>query len=172
MPRTLADKRERWVFLTTEPADWLAVTAEEANAGIRGECNLLASGTRLSATASDTVNEESFCENTNAPVPTRGNAEANFTVFRFIDPDTGLPVALEDGLFDALTPKGTEVYVLKSKGLLHTETFADGQPYDIFKVVTDHKQDPTERGGYIKDVIPGFVHGFELNQVIGGSSES
>ena len=168
MPRTLADKRERWVILTTAPADPNAVSAAEANAGIRAECKLLASGTRLSATASDTVNEESFCESTNAPVPTRDNGEANFTVFRYIDPETGLPVTLEDDIFAALTPKGAEVHVLKSKGPDVDLTFADGQPYDLFRVIVDNKQDPTERGGYIKDVIPGFVHGFELNCVIGG----
>lgn len=172
MPRTLADKRERWVFLAEEPADPRAVTPEEANGGIRAECKLLASGTRLSATSSDTVNEESFCESTNAPVPTRDNAEANFTPFRFLDPDTGLPVDEEDEVFSALIPKGAEVWVLKSKGPDVAAQFENGQPYDLFRVVMDNKQDPTERGGYIKDVIPGFVHAFWLNCVIGGGESS
>jgi hypothetical protein len=168
MPRTLADKRERWVILTTAPTDPEAVSAVEAEAGIRAECALLASETRLSPTASDTINEQSFCESANAPTPTNGNAEGNLAVFRFLDPDTGLPVTLEDAIFSALIPKGTEVHILKSKGPLHTAEFVDGHPYDLYRVITDNKQDPTQRGGYIKDMVPLLVQDFWLNRTIGG----
>jgi hypothetical protein len=166
MPRTIADKRERWVILTTAPDDPEAVTAAEANAGIRAECHLLASASTLSATGSDTVSERSFCEAANANVPTTGNGEGTLTVFRDLDPDTGLPEASGDEIFAALIPKGAEVHILKSKGPLHTEDFAAGHPYDLFKVVTDNKQDPSERGGYVKDVIPLFVQDMWLNEAI------
>lgn len=165
----MADKRERWVILTTAPENPNAVTAAEANAGLRAECDLLASGTTLSPTASDTINERSFCESSNAAVPTTGNAEGSLTVFRDLDPDTGLPVASGDAIFAALVPKGAEVHILRSKGPLHTEDFAAAHPYDLYRVVTDNKQDPSERGGYVKDVIPLFVQDFWLNKKIAGA---
>lgn len=166
MPRTMADKRERWVFLTTKPANLDAVTVTEANAGTRGECDLLASGTTLSASASDTINERSFCEAANAAAPTTGNAEGSLTVFRDLDPLTGLPVSAGDNLFKMLIPKGARVWVLRSKGPLHTENFVADHPYDWYEVVTDNKQDPSERGGYVKDVIPLLVQDFGLNKKI------
>ena len=89
-------------------------------------------------------------------------------MFRFLDPDTGLPETSEDAIFSALIPKGTEVHILKSKGPLHTAEFVDGHPYDLYRVITDNKQDPTQRGGYIKDMVPLFVQDFWLNRTIGG----
>jgi hypothetical protein len=160
MPRTIADKRERWVWLETEPADPTAVTAAEANAGIRMECDLLSSDSRLSPTASDTINERAICESTNAQAPTNGNAEGRLAVFRDIDPDTGLPVASGDEVFAAVSTKGTRGWVLKSKGPLYTEDFAADHPYSLYEVVTDEPQEPSDRGGYIKDVVPLLVQDF------------
>lgn len=154
MPRTIADKRERWVWLETKPANPEAVTAAEANAGIRMECDLLSSDSRLSPTASDTINERAICEATNAQAPTNGNFEGRLAVFRDVDPATGLPVADGDVVFNAVVRKGTRGWILKSKGPLYTEDFAADHPYSLFEVVTDEPQDPQDRGGYIKDVVP------------------
>lgn len=157
MPRMISDKRERWVLLLDAPADPLAVTAAEVNAGLRMECDLLAEGSRLSPTASDTINERAICESTNAQAPTNGNAEGSLSVFRDMDPDTGLPVVDGDEVFQALKRKGTPAHILTSKGPLHTEEFAASHPYSLFRVLTDEPQDPSDRGGYLKQVVPLFV---------------
>ena len=169
MARLLATKRERWVLLTTKPADPDAVTSTEANAGIRGECHLT-TNSRLSPTGSATIQEAAICEGTAASVPTDRQFEGNLEVFRDMDPDTGLPEASGDEVFGALAEFGTRLWILKSVGPEYTEDFVEGHPYSLYEVVTDEPQDPTDRNGSIKNVVPLHVQNAWTNNAIDDGS--
>lgn len=156
MARLLATKRERWVILNDKPANPEAVTAAEADAGVRAEC-FLTTDSRLSATGSTTTAEAAICEGTAANVPAQKQYEGNLTIFRDLDEETGLPVASGDEVFGALSTFGSRRWVLVSKGPMYTETFTTGHPYKLYEVVTDEPQEPSSREGAIKDVVPLFV---------------
>ena len=156
MARLLATKRERWVLLTTKPADPEAVTSTEADAGIRGEC-FLTTDSRLSATGSTTIQEAAICDGAVAAVPVDRQYEGNLTVFRDLDPETGLPVASGDEVFETLSEFGTRLWVLVSKGPLYTEDFEAGHPYKLYEVITDEPQEPSDRNGSIREVVPVHV---------------
>lgn len=156
MARLLATKRERWVILSSKPANPEAVTSAEADAGIRAEC-FLTTDSRLSASGSTTVAEAAICEGTAANVPAQKQYEGNLTVFRDLDEETGLPVASGDEVFGALSTFGSRRWVLVSKGPMYTEDFAAAHPYKLYEVVTDEPQEPSSREGAIKDVVPLFV---------------
>lgn len=156
MARLLATKRERWVILNTKPTNPEAVTAADAEAGVRAEC-FLTTDSRLSASGSTTVTEASICEGTAANVPAQKQFEGNLTVFRDLDPETGLPMASGDEVYAALSTFGSRRWILVSKGPEYTEAFATGHPYKLYEVVTDEPQEPSSREGSIKDVIPLFV---------------
>lgn len=156
MARLLATKRERWVLLTTKPADPEAVTAAEADAGIRAEC-WLTTDSRMSATGSTTATEAAICDGAVAAVPVDRQYEGSLVVFRDLDPSTGLPVASGDEVFTTLETFGTRVWVLVSKGRLFTEDFEAGDPYKLYEVVTDEPQEPASRDGSIKETVPVHV---------------
>lgn len=164
--RTLASKRERWVILTTRPADPDAVTADEANDGERIECELLAAS-RISATGATTVSEASLCED-EVNVPVQRQFEGSLTAFSLYNED-GTP-SEDDVILEALREFGTRVWILTSKGPKHTEDFEDGQGYSLYEVLTDEPQEPSDRGAYFKQVYPLFVQRAWTNKVIAAGS--
>ena len=91
MPKTIAEERIKVVALDTPPNNPAAPTVAELTAGTDISCKVLFSDFRLSAVASDTVNEPALCEGGNSAVPGKSNYEGSLTVFRFFD-DTGKPV--------------------------------------------------------------------------------
>lgn len=150
---TLADGRTRLVALTTAPADPEAVTATEANAGVRLECRILKSDFRLSPTASDTIPDTKLCAEGNAVSYGASNYEGTVTPFRELTA-AGAADPTNDIAWDTLKAKGTHLWLLKSEGKKHTEDFAADDEYSLFEVITDNPQDPSDRGGYIKRVVP------------------
>ena len=153
MPKTLADGRLRLRILTTAPADPEAVTATEANAGIKAECRINKSDFRLSATASDTVDDTELCADSNAVTYGASNYEASMTPFRYIQAD-GTPDATGDEVWAAVQAKGTTLWLLYSEGKRHTEDFAVGDEYELYEVITDKAQKPGDTAGFIKRVVP------------------
>src|SRR5690625_2233019 len=121
--RTLASKRERWVILTTRPADPDAVTADEANDGERIECELLAAS-RISATGATTVSEASLCED-EVNAPAQRQFEGSLTAFSLSN-DDGTP-SEGDVSRTATRESATRVWIVTSKGPEHTEAFEAGQ---------------------------------------------
>ena len=159
MPKTIAEERIKVVALTTKPANIHAPKISELAAGKDLSCKILFSDFRLSPTASDTVNEPALCEPGNSAVPTKSNFEGSLTVFRFLDPVTGLAVAVEDEAWDLLKAKGTELWIYVRYGLKFSGAFAAGQDVEYYHVLTDEPQAPSDLGGYIKKTIPLFVQG-------------
>ena len=159
MPKTIAEERIKVVALTTKPANIHAPKISELAAGKDLSCKILFSDFRLSPTASDTVNEPALCEPGNSAVPTKSNFEGSLTVFRFLDPATGLAVSAEDEAWDLLKAKGTELWLYVRIGLKYNAAFAAGQDVELYHALTDEPQAPSDLGGYIKKVVPLFVQG-------------
>lgn len=165
MPATLADGRLRVRALTTAPAVPGAVTATEANAGEKLECRILKSDYRLSPTASDTVADTVLCSEGNATTFGASNYEGSVTPLRYLD-GAGKSEPENDIAWDLLKEKGTHLWLLVSEGKQHEEEFADGDEYDLYEVITDNPQSPSDRGGYIKRVVPLGVQRAWLNRSV------
>ena len=170
MPAVLADGRRRVRLLTTRPNDPAAVTAAEAEAGIKAECRILKSDYALGATGSDTINDAVLCADGNAVTYGASNYSGSMTPLRYFSAD-GSTIDVEgDTVFAALAEKGTTIYVLDSEGWHHETAFAAGQEYDLYEVVTDNPQKPSDRGGYVKRVVPlGVQQAWENKTIAAGA---
>ena len=168
MPKTIADERIRLVLLADAPADPKAITIAELADAVELTYRVLASDFRLSATASDTVSEPALGEGGNSSAPGKSNYEGTLTPFRYLT-TAGLSDVTNDVAYTALKEKGTELHLVKRIGPLADAAWAVAQPYEYFHAVTDNPQDPSERSGYVKKVVPLMVQGdCELDGVIAG----
>lgn len=165
MPKTLADARTRLAILTTKPANILAPTLTELNAGIDASCRVLKSDYRLSPTASDTVADSELCSEGNAVTFGASNYEGSVTPFWYLDED-GKSDTTDDIVYQALKEKGTELWFVEREGPRYDEDWAAGDAVEVYEVVTDNPQKPTDRAGYIKRVVPLGVQRAELSAVV------
>ena len=163
-PRTL-DGLERVRVSTTRPDNPGALTAVEADEFVTIECHILKSDFRLSPTASDTISDSLLCTVGNAVSYGASNYEGTVSPVRFLDED-GLPDPENDIAWDLFKQKGTRLWILVSEGPAHTEAFASGQEYDLYEVVTDSPQKPSDRAGWIKRTVPLGVQNAWLNRTI------
>lgn len=153
MPKQLSDERIAVMLFDEPPADPAAITVTEWDAGTPLECRIMAGEFRLSPSGSETVNQSELCEGVNATTFGRSNYDASMTVFRYLT-DEGLADALNDVAWDATKVKGTTLYLAEREGPIHDAPGAAGQEYSYFEVVTDDPQKPSDRGGFIRRVIP------------------
>lgn len=169
MPLTLADARTKLTILNTAPADLSAITVAELGAGIEASCKVNKPDFRLSPTASDTVPDQPLCQEGNATTFGNSNYEGTMTVLRFLDA-TGKPETSEDEVWDAVKTKGSRVWLVKRVGPKWSVDWAAGDLYQVYEVVTDNPQDPTDMAGYIKSVVPLGVQDARLDGVVAGGS--
>lgn len=171
MPRMLADARTRVAVLTVEPADPRYPTVQELEAGIDASCNIAKSDYRLSPTASDSINDPALCSEGNAPTWGASNYEGTVSVYRFLDQD-GATDPVGDTLYQALKVKGTTVWIVEREGPRYDVAWADDDEVEVYEVITDNPQKPTDRSGYIKRTIPLGVQRAWLDGVVGGGESS
>ena len=165
MPKTLADARTRVAILTVAPEDLDSIALDEVTAGIDASCRLLKSDYRLSPTASDTVDDTELCSEGNAVTFGASNYEGTVTPFWYLDGD-GKLVALDNTTWEALKEKGSELWFVEREGPKYDEPWAVGDQYDVYRVITDNPQKPSDRAGYIKRVVPLGVQDARLNKAI------
>ena len=163
MPRTLADGRIRLDALTAAPAALAAyasgnleITVDELAAGQRLSTRIMKSDYRLSAAASDQVNEPELAAENNAPVPGASNYEGSVTPFRYFQ-SSGAADPLNDIAWDTLKEKGTELWLPERVGPLERQAWAAGDVGELYVTITDNPQVPTTQGGWIKRVVPLMV---------------
>lgn len=154
--KTLADGRKRLVILTAEPS-WTAPVLASLTAGIYASPHVAKSGTRLSATASDTVQDPAYDAIANAAVPTLENYEGTIVPFAYFDDATGAYDAAASTVFEALLTTGTRLWLAERTGPIASTAFAAGDLVDIYEVVTDAYQE-SDGSGYIKYNVPLYVH--------------
>jgi len=165
MPKTLADARIRLSVMTEAPADLEAATVTELAAGVDVSCRILKSDFRLSATASDTVPDQELCQEGNATTFGASNYEGSVTPFRYLTED-GKADATNDVAWDTFKEKGTELWIAKRVGPKYDVAWTAADEYELFHVITDNPQDPSDLTGYIKKVVPLGVQDAHLNGVV------
>lgn len=165
MPKTLADGRIKLVALPTAPANPAAPTVAELAAGVDLSCRILKSDYRLSAVASDTVADTELCAEGNAVVYGASNYEGTVTPFRYLT-DEGKADSTNDIAWTTLKAKGTHLWLVEREGPAYDEPFAVGDEIEVYEVVTDNPQKPSERSGFIKRVVPLGVQRAWLNVAV------
>ena len=170
MPKPLADARTRLAILTTAPTGGVnAVTVTEATAGVDASCKVLKSDYRLSPVASDTVPDTELCSEGNAVTFGASNYEGSLTPFWYLDED-GKSATAEDTVYQALKEKGTALWLVERTGPRYDAPFAAGDVVDVYEVITDNPQKPTDLSGYIKRTVPLGVQRAALGVVLGAGS--
>src|SRR5665647_3228559 len=114
----LAVTKYAWVAGETEPS-----TAAACTAGADISAQVVAS-TKIGPTSSDTVNEKSITDTSNAVVPIIGNYEGNLVTFR--DLTAGVPTA-SDPMTTIGAASGVVGWIVKRVGYASSVAFAAGQ---------------------------------------------
>lgn len=168
--KTLADGNTRVFLLATKPVDINAIKLTELTAAapaVRNMSpNILSSGFDLGPTGSETIDEKALSAKGNAQVFGLTNYGGGFTVFRYLDPTTGLPDATDDWAWAAAKSKGTTLHlVVIEDGKTGTATPVAGEEYSYYEMLTD---DPKrgDRIGYIKYRIEGAIQDAALHKLI------
>lgn len=153
MPLTLADGRDRLVIFTTKPVDLDAITAAECALAINASPLINKPDFKLTPTTSDTVPDQPLSSSGNATTYGASNYDASMTVLRFLDAN-GAAVTLEDILWAAVGVKGVRIWLAYRKGPKSAVAMANLDRYTWYEAITDTPQEPSDRAGYIKQVIP------------------
>jgi hypothetical protein len=178
--RTLADAKRKVVILTQKPANPERPTLAEltAETAIEASCRILAGGYNVGPQASETVDEKALCEEGNVQAFGPSNYVAEFSIFRYFDPDTGLPAEgaddTEDGigdkLYQTLKYKGTRFWLYEREiGLKALDDLEAGHPLEGYEIETDNPTKPEDQGGYIKRNINGNVKRAWLDAEVAGT---
>lgn len=172
MPRSIADARKRLTILDAPPADLPSTGATISdtvlNAGEDASCNVAKSDFRMSATASETINDPRLCDEGNASVLGASNYEASWSVYRYFDEDGAVDPS-EDWLFDLVRIKGTTITAaLRENGKLFDQPWVEGDEGELWVLKNDNPQRPTDTGGYQKRTVPFTVERVVPFTVTGG----
>lgn len=157
MPLTLQGGRRKLVAFTTNPAeggDPEALSLADLTGGIDVQCKVLKSDLRLTAVASETVADTPYCATGNSVVYGASNYEGSLTPFQYFD-ETGQPDAADNDVFELLTAeKGAHIWIVDRWGKPESADLEVGDHYRLWHVITDEGQDPSDVGGYIKQIVP------------------
>ena len=156
--RTPAAKRQTWYLFTTKPTA-ATVTAFAAATDIT--CVLAASGTYISASASDKITDPAVCEDTNSGAFGTGNYDGQIAPYVLLDSADGTYDLADNPAFEAFKQKNTIAYLGLREGVLHGTAPTAGQLVSVYEVRSDAPQRPQELNQYVKrniplDVIPLF----------------
>lgn len=129
----------------------LAPTVAELTAGVNISPQVVTT-TTLDAAASDTVNERSVTDVSNAVVPTVGNYEGQLVMFR--DFTAGAPTAT-DPLTVIGKAQGAVGWIARRVGKPASTAATAADLYDLFLVMIDNPQTSGGTGeGYLKATFP------------------
>jgi len=173
---TLADGRTRVDVTLTMPEGYdegtgvLELTLEDLGTLIDASGQINKPDYRLSATASDTVPDQPLNREGNATTFGASNFEGTITVLRSLDA-TGQIDTATDTLFTAIGAKGVIAYYVERTGPKAIVDLAEGDEGWIYEGLSDEPQEPTDRAGYIKNIIPIGVQSrrrFKIVAAVGG----
>lgn len=165
MPKTLADGTIKLSVMSTKPADPTAPTTTELAAGLDAACSVLSSDFTLGPTDSDKIAEKALCQEGNSNALGPSNFTGRLTLFRYFD--AGVAEDPEDDIYQALKAKGARVWIaVRQTSKKSTVAWAATDEVDVYEVITDNPQMPSDQGGYIKRVIPLEVQDAWLNGTV------
>lgn len=174
MPTALADGKIKIAVLSTKPADPTVPTVTELEAGIEASCRILSSDYAVGPQASETVDEKPVCVEGNVQVPGASNYSAEFSVFRYFDPETGAPeesgvdAEIGDDLYQAVKTKGARLWLVERETSKKSrEAWAADDEVSTYEVILDNPQKPGDQGGFIKRKITAMVQDAWLDGKVG-----
>lgn len=133
-----------------------APKATELNAGTNLSCAIV-TGYTLNATASDTDDSKTICDEGNVQTRTLGNYEANISFFR--DPVGAAPTVFSTA-YDLFKTSRVEGWLVSRQGKKSTEPFAVGDIVSVYKVMNDSSMDETsDKGTPIRFTVPFLQRG-------------
>ena len=168
--RMLGHDKTKLAILTTAPVNPAAPTLSELNAGIDATFLVSKQGFTFSASDSETISDPSLGSASNSSVPTLGNYDVAFTVWRQYLAGGGIDPA-GDALFAALKTKGTELwaYARRSDKLASAAWAAGDEIYLGAYFIVDTLK-ATEPAGYIRYDVTGLPQeGYPFITVAGGT---
>ena len=151
--RTPADGREKWILYLTKPTDTPSLAALTAADGIDISCLVAKSGSRITPTGSETINDAAACESTNRKTFGLSNYEGSLAPFLYFDVETGIYSMADNVAFEALRKKGTVAWVLYRDGRDSAANLSLGDLTSLYEIVTDDPQ-RADGSGYAKRNIP------------------
>ena len=167
-PKTLADGKIKLAFVPTLK-DPTKPTVTELKAGTDLSCRVLKSDFRLSATDSEKIDDlAALCDETNPVVFGAANYEGTVSVFRWYNASNpGTADTTGDVAFQALKNRGTVGFMVKREtGKKYDADWEAGDEVEVYEVLTDNPQAPSDTGGYIRRTIPLGVQNAYLNAVV------
>lgn len=123
---------------------------------------------RLSPTGSDTVPDQPLDRRGNATTFGASNYEGQITILRSLLV-TGLVDPATDTLYTAIGEKGVLAYYIERVGPIATVDLAVGDTGFIYEAITDEPQSPTDRAGYVKNIIPLGVQSRRAFEIVAGA---
>lgn len=171
---TLADGRTRVDVTLTMPTGYnegegvFEVTIAELGTLIDATSQINKPDYRLSPTGSDTVPDQPLDRRGNATTYGASNYEGQITVLRSLLV-TGLVDPATDTLFTAVGEKGVLAYYVERVGPLATVDLATGHTGFIYEAISDEPQAPTDRAGYVKNILPLGIQSRRAFTIIAGT---
>lgn len=154
MPKSLADGKIKLAILSAKPANPASVTVAELTAGLDASSRILSSDYTLGPVDSDKVAEKPLSQEGNSNAMGPSNYQAGVTPFRYFN-GSGASEAVEDAVYQALKTKGARVWLVERQtSKKSTDAWAASDEIDVFEVITDNPQKPSDMGGYIKRRVP------------------
>lgn len=165
--KSLADGHTKLAVLATAPADPLAPTVTELEEALDASCRIAKNGYSLGPTASESIADPALCEDVNSNVWGASNFESSVPVFRYFDESTQLIDELGDEVYQALKTKGQIVWLVERESLKKsTDPWEAGDIVNVYEALLDNPQKPTDRTGYIKNVIAPAIQNGHLDVAV------
>lgn len=165
--RKLSDANLKVCILTAKPASFSAITLVELGAGIDAAEHLAKSSTRYSATASETIADGRLSDKGNPNSFGGSQYEATAGVFWLLD-SNGKYVDEANPVYEALREKGALTWHVLRHGPEESAPWAATDEYEVYEVISDNPQMPTDGAGYVKRIIPLAVQRHEEGAVASG----
>lgn len=154
--RSLFEGNIRLEALSAKPDDINEATLTELNAGVRVSRAIMRNGYRLSPTGSDSIDEPGLEDTGNTGTYGSSNYEVALPLFRYFD-DQGQSHEEQDVAFNLFVAKGVHLWLVERIGPPAAQAWAAGDVYNLYPVVLDDAQQPTDLSGYQKVIQPARV---------------
>lgn len=154
--KMMSPKTTVWFLALAALTTPAAPKATEINAGTNLSCAIV-TGMTLNATASDTDDSKTICDESNVQTRTLGNYEANLSFFR--DPVGAAPTVFTTA-YDLFKVARVEGWLISRQGKKSTELAAVGDIVSVFKVMSDSPMDESDdKGTPIRLTVPFLQRG-------------
>lgn len=146
-------------FPTNLPVEDGEISLTALTGGQRVSKAIMRNGYRLSPTGSDTIDEPGLEETGNTGSYGPSNYDVALPLFRYFDPETGASDPEQDVAYTLFTGKGVQLWLAERIGPPAARDWAAGDVVDIYPIVLDDPQRPTDLTGYQKVIQPARVSG-------------